>query len=120
MRFESIKRWKKAPARSSRRGVDWAAGVTLRLAFPDDAAALRRLAALDSAEQPEGALLVAEVAGELWAAVSLAEPRVAIADPFRPTAELVALLVERARLITAADAARLEPAGRRRLGLQTS
>ena len=47
-----------------------------------------------------GPALVAEVGGELWAAVSLGgEPR-AIADPFRPTAELVALLRERAKRLT--------------------
>ena len=41
-------------------------------------------------------MLVAEVGGELWAAVSLDDMH-AVADPFRPTGELVALLVERAR-----------------------
>jgi hypothetical protein len=44
---------------------------------------------------------VAEVGGELWAAVTLAgEPR-AIADPFHHTAELVALLRERADRLAA-------------------
>ena len=41
-------------------------------------------------------MLVAEVGGELWAAISLDDHH-AVADPFRPTGELVALLVERAR-----------------------
>ena len=39
--------------------------VTLRYAFPDDHEAVRRLAALDSAEVPAGQLLVAEVGSEL-------------------------------------------------------
>ncbi len=45
---------------------------------------------------PAGELLVAEVAGELWAAVSVQDAR-AIADPFRPSGALVALLTARAR-----------------------
>ena len=43
-------------------------------------------------------MLIAEVAGELRAAVPLYGGR-AIADPFHPTAELVALLAERTRQI---------------------
>jgi hypothetical protein len=41
-------------------------------------------------------VLVAEVGGELWAAISL-DDRHVVADAFRPTGELVALLAERAR-----------------------
>jgi hypothetical protein len=70
--------------------------LTLRYAVPSDAEALDRLAQLDSQRAPRGAVLVAEVGGELWAAVSL-DDRHPVADPFRPTRELVALLVERAR-----------------------
>jgi len=70
-------------------------GVTIRPARPDDARSLRRLAALDSAEVPPGGLLVAEVSGELWAAVNVSGGH-AIADPFRPTAALVRLLEVRA------------------------
>jgi hypothetical protein len=74
--------------------------VTLRYAFPDDHEAVRRLAALDSAVVPEGQLLIAEVAGELRAALSLSGGG-AIADPFRHTAALLALLCERARQLNA-------------------
>jgi hypothetical protein len=70
--------------------------LTLRVAGPADADELRRLAELDSASVPRGEVLVAEVGGSLWAAVSLADHQ-AIADPFRPSAELVFLLHERAR-----------------------
>jgi hypothetical protein len=70
--------------------------VTLRFAFPDDAPEIATLAALDSAEPPGGPLLLAEVAGELRAALSLTDGD-AIADPFHPTAELVELLCARAR-----------------------
>jgi len=70
--------------------------VNLRLARRDESAAVERLAELDSARAPEGRVLVAEVQGELWAALSL-EDFHAVADPFRPTEELVLLLVERGR-----------------------
>jgi hypothetical protein len=70
--------------------------LTIRYATADDASALRRLAELDSARQPQGAVLLAEVAGEPWAAISL-EDYHTVADPFRPSGELVWLLVERAR-----------------------
>lgn len=82
------------------RPVEGAAGqatreVTIRSARAEDAPALRRLAALDSSEVPAGALLVAQISGELWAAVALSTGA-AIADPFRPTLELLRLLRLRA------------------------
>jgi hypothetical protein len=81
--------------------LDQGLGFTVRFAYPDDDGALRRLAALDSSAPLPGPLLVAEVGGELWAAVTLSgEPR-AIADPFHHTAELVALLRERADRLAA-------------------
>jgi hypothetical protein len=85
---------------AARSPLDEGLGITIRFAYPDDAAALRRLAALDSQPLPPGRLLVAEVAGELWAAVSVTGAPRAIADPFRHTAELVALLHERADRLT--------------------
>ena len=73
--------------------------LTIRMAASADAEALRRLAQLDSAPTPAPApMLIAEVAGELRAAVPLYGGR-AIADPFHPTAELVSLLAERTRQI---------------------
>jgi hypothetical protein len=72
------------------------APVLVRAATPDDADAVARLAALDSARPPAGELLLAVVDGELRAALPL-DGDDAIADPFEPTAELVALLRARAR-----------------------
>jgi hypothetical protein len=73
--------------------------VTIRMAASADAEALRRLAQLDSAPTPGPApMLIAEVAGELRAAVPL-YGGTAIADPFHRTVELVALLTERTRQI---------------------
>lgn len=77
--------------------------VSLRLARRDERGALRRLAALDSARAPEGRVLVADVDGELWAARSL-EDLHTVADPFRPTGDLVALLAERGRQLVRAEA----------------
>jgi hypothetical protein len=86
-----------------------ASSLTLRFAGPADTAAIEVLAQLDSRRAPRGPVLVAEVGGELWAALSLDDHH-AVADPFRPTGELVALLVERARQIhRAARGARTEP-----------
>ena len=70
--------------------------LTLRYATAADAEALDRLAQLDSAHAPAGTVLAAAVDGDLWAAVSI-EYGDAVADPFRPTGELVSLLQERAR-----------------------
>jgi len=80
--------------------------LTLRYAAPDDADALDRLAAVDSQRAPRGVVVVAEVGGELWAAISLDDHH-AIADPFRPTGELVALLHQRARQLRRQDRGRL-------------
>ena len=76
---------------------DPAETVTIRLAVSADAPALSRLAQLDSAPAPGPLpILMAEVGGELRAALPL-DGGPAIADPFRRTAELVAMLAERAR-----------------------
>jgi hypothetical protein len=89
--------------------------VTIRHAFPDDALALLRLAALDSREPPAAPALVAEVGGELRAALSLRDGRV-IADPFQRTQALVDLLHARASQLTAADAGIMETKPRRAFG----
>jgi hypothetical protein len=65
--------------------------ITLRRGAAEDAFAIRRLATLDSAPAPTGETLVAEHDGALVAAVTI-DGRTAIADPFRPTASVVALL----------------------------
>jgi hypothetical protein len=74
-----------------------AGSLTIRLAVATDAPALRRLAQLDSASPPEQArILVAAADGELFAALPLDGGR-AIANPFRRTEEIVAMLAARAR-----------------------
>jgi hypothetical protein len=69
--------------------------LTIRRATPDDTFALRRLAAIDSASPPTGDVLLAEMGNELWAAVSI-DSGAAVADPFRPSGDLVELLRFRA------------------------
>jgi hypothetical protein len=69
--------------------------VTIRRASPADLPAVSRLAEIDEAPVPSGDLLVAEVAGELWAAASLDLDQ-GISDPFRPSGELLRALAERA------------------------
>jgi hypothetical protein len=80
--------------------------ITIRSARESDARALHRLAALDSAKVPTGDLLVAEVAGELVAAAS---DHGVIADPFRPTADVVELLQLRSRALQAPRVATRRP-----------
>jgi hypothetical protein len=72
--------------------------LTIRRADSSDNGSLVRLAALDSASPPTGEALLAEVGGELWAAVEL-DSGAAIADPFRPSGDLVDLLRLRASLV---------------------
>jgi hypothetical protein len=70
--------------------------VVIRRAFPEDVPALARLAALDSRRPLTGDILLAERDGAILAALSLDDGRIA-ADPFEPTANLIALLRVRAR-----------------------
>ena len=69
--------------------------VTIRFSSPDDAEELERLAIIDSKRAPVGSTLVAEVEGAIVAALPLrrGEP---LADPFRPTQDIVRLLELRA------------------------
>jgi hypothetical protein len=69
--------------------------LTIRRATAADAFAVKRLAAIDSAAPPTGDVLLAEMGNELWAAVGV-ESGAAIADPFRPSGDLVELLRFRA------------------------
>jgi len=65
--------------------------LTIRTATTADQFAIRRLAVLDSASPPTGEMLLAEMGDELWAALSI-ETGAAVADPFRPSRDLVELL----------------------------
>ena len=73
-------------------------GVVVRDAYPDDDVALRRLASVDDRPGLRGHVVLAELNGELVAATSVSNGR-SIADPWRPTADIVALLELRAAQI---------------------
>ena len=76
--------------------------VALRIAERDEAAAVRRLAALDDAPALEGPVLLALMDGEAVAAISLIDRRV-VANPFLGTRDLVQLLRLRAEHIAGPD-----------------
>src|SRR3982750_2634932 len=87
--------------------------LVIRRAYPDDAAGLARVARLDS-QRPfpaAAAVLLAGRGGRILAALSTADGR-AIADPFAPTADLVALLRLHATAAPSAAVARSALGGR--------
>ena len=89
--------------------------VTVRHAHAGDGTALARLAALDSGRVPDGPALVAEADARILAALPLGSGR-PIADPFVPSAEMVALLQLRAAQLDAPrDGSRLRHRVRDRL-----
>ena len=75
--------------------VDRRSTLVIRVARSDDKAAIHRLAQLDGRRLDGSQLLVAELDGEVLAALPLSggEP---VADPFEPTAQLVDMLKVRA------------------------
>jgi hypothetical protein len=74
--------------------------ITVRRSVTADRSDLERLAALDSTRPPTGPALVAEADSRILAALPLGAGR-PIADPFEPTAAVVALLQLRAEQIAA-------------------
>jgi hypothetical protein len=69
--------------------------ISIRRARQHDRRAIERLAALDSAAAPRGEVLLAEVDGQPWAALSVDDGH-AVADPFRRSGSIVELLRARA------------------------
>jgi hypothetical protein len=65
--------------------------VTVRPYLPLDRRPLERLAALDGRRVPAEPIVLAEANGKLVAALSKSTGE-AVADPFEPTAHLVAML----------------------------
>jgi hypothetical protein len=77
--------------------------ISIRLAGREEEGALERLAQLTESPVPTGRALVAEVDGEVWAALPLSTGK-ALVDPFRPSSEIQQLLSLRAAQLDA-DAA---------------
>ena len=92
----------------SKRSISSAHGgydnVAIRLAGPEDDPAIGRVAALDGKSAPSGRVLVAEADGEVIAALAI-DGRDAVADPFRWTRDVVALMEMRAEQMGEAAAA---------------
>jgi hypothetical protein len=76
--------------------------VTIRWATSADTPMLEILAEVDEASVPPAPVLLAIVDDELWVALSLSTGAL-ISDPFRPSAEVAALAVERGRQLTVRD-----------------
>ena len=74
----------------------------IRPATESDAAALDRVAALDGVRPLAAPVLLGEIGGAPAAAISLADGRTA-ADPFQPTAHLLAQLRMRAHVAAAVE-----------------
>jgi hypothetical protein len=86
--------------------------VLVRRATAADAARIRTIARLDDRRLPDGPFLVADLSGEVVAAMSLSSGDV-VADPFRRTRDATDLLRLRAAQI-AAQRERLSVVGERR------
>jgi hypothetical protein len=86
--------------------------VTLRLGTPADEGPLAKLADLNSANPPRQPILLAEVGGELHAALSITDGTI-VADPFHRTTGVIELLHARARQLEG-------DSGRARFGLARS
>jgi hypothetical protein len=83
-------------AHRERAAVPSRAPVTVRFGTPADAREIGHIADLDSSSPPQPPLLVGERGTQLVAALSLRDGDL-VANPFVPTADLVAILRLRAR-----------------------
>ena len=81
-----------------------AEAVLMRRATAEDSARIRTLALLDDKRMPAGPFLVAEIGDEMVAARSLTTGAV-VANPFRLTSDIVAMLRLRAGQDSAAPTA---------------
>lgn len=84
-----------------RSGKTSAPTIELRLAHPNDAAPVRRLAQLDSSPALTGQVVIALINGDAVAGLSLLDQRV-VANPFVATREAIALLRLRAEHLSGA------------------
>jgi len=96
LRRAGLTRAPSQPSIQAARPVAADATVTLRFDSTADEKRLGRLAALDSKQPPAPPVLLAEVDGQLFAALALSDGTV-VADPFYPTLDLIELLRARAR-----------------------
>jgi hypothetical protein len=86
--------------------------ISIRRAVEADRPVVDRLATIDSQPHLSGDVLLAEVEGEVWAAVELASGRT-VADPLRPSVAAARLARERATPLSRDRRPRRRPARRR-------
>jgi len=86
---------------------------SIRTATDDDRERIGRIASLDSSHPIEGPALIGEIDGIAVAVLFLADGSV-VANPFRPTADLVESMRVRARALGAPALARRSPVQRLR------
>jgi hypothetical protein len=84
--------------------------VAVRLARPEDEASIHRVASLDGKKAPQGRVLVAEADREVIAALAIDSGAV-VADPFRWTSDVIALMEMRAEQLAASDLVPLPASG---------
>jgi len=97
--FSLMSRRSKRSTSSRLGGYD---SVAIRLAGPEDESSIHRIASLDGKKAPQGRVLVAEADSEIIAALGITGGH-AVADPFRWTSDVVALMEMRAEQLAAAD-----------------
>jgi hypothetical protein len=102
--MSNIRRGTRSGASYNRNGYD---SVSVRVARDEDAAAIRRVAALDGKPAPVGHVLVAEADAQVIAALSVGDGA-RVADPFSWTSDVVALMEMRAAQLEGSDAASMQ------------
>lgn len=85
--------------KTARRAYRRSGALTIRWATPEDEWRVETLAELDEATVPAPPLLLGLVGEELWVAASLLTGAV-VSDPFRASAEVAALVLERGSQLT--------------------
>src|SRR6266480_2965576 len=73
------------------RGHEMGSRLVIRTPLASERRSIEQLALLDDRRLPDGDLLVAEVDGELWAAVVI-DSGDGVADPFRPSGDVLEAL----------------------------
>jgi hypothetical protein len=112
-RIHDAERDRQAHEAQSRERRNGYTSVTVRLSRPGDRRAIRRLEQLEGRHLPDEPALVAEAEGNILAVRSV-HTREIVADPFRPTAELVELLDLRSiQLRDGLDGGHVAPSGHR-------
>ena len=91
--------------------------IVIREATAEDRGRLSKLAELDSSRAPAAPVLIAEVDGQLRAAISTVDGQL-VADPWHVTADLVEVLGIHAGHAPTLAGSRLQTVGRSRWGLK--